>query len=61
MANPVKFFREVKQEGSKVTWPTKQETTTATMVVIVMVIIASVFFLVADWVLFKSVQAILGF
>jgi preprotein translocase subunit SecE len=61
MANPIKFLKEVKQEGSKVTWPTRQETTTATAVVIVMVIIASIFFLVVDWALFKGVQAILGF
>jgi preprotein translocase subunit SecE len=61
MTSPVKFLKEVKQEGSRVTWPTRPETTTATMVVIAMVIVASIFFLVVDWVLFKGVQAILGF
>jgi preprotein translocase subunit SecE len=58
--NPSKFFKEVKQEVGKITWPTRQETTVTTGVVLVVVAIASIFFLIVDWVLFKGIQTILG-
>ena len=47
-ANPLKFMQEVRQEVSKVTWPTRQETLISTIMVLVMVALASVFFLAAD-------------
>lgn len=47
-ANPVKFMQEVRQEVSKVTWPSRQETLISTIMVLVMVALASVFFLAAD-------------
>lgn len=47
-ANPLKFFQEVRQEASKITWPTRNETLISTVMVLVMVILASVFFLAAD-------------
>lgn len=47
-ANPLKFMQEVRQEGSKVTWPTRQETLISTIMVLIMVTLASFFFLAAD-------------
>jgi preprotein translocase subunit SecE len=46
---PAKFFREVRQEVSKVTWPTRKETMITTAMVFVMVVLASLFFLAVDW------------
>ena len=53
---PAQFFRQVRQEASKVTWPSRKETTITTAMVFVMVVLASLFFLVVDWVLGQLVQ-----
>ena len=45
---PMQFFRQVKQEVKKVTWPTKKEVTQATIMVIIIVAIASTFFFGVD-------------
>ncbi len=42
--NPSKFFKEVKQEGQKIVWPTRKETLITTAMVFVMVLIFSLFF-----------------
>ena len=57
---PVKFLREVRQEISKVTWPTRKETLVTTAMVFVMVFILSLFFLGVDQVLSYGVKLILG-
>jgi len=57
--NPVKFFEEVKQEGGKVTWPTKNETISVTLVTLILVALSAVFFLFADWVIFNTIQFIM--
>ena len=36
-ANPLKFLQEVRQEVSKVTWPSRNETLISTVMVLVMV------------------------
>lgn len=59
--NPIRFFREVKQEASKVTWPSRRETIMTTVVVIIMVIIMSIFFLLADKLVAYLVRFILTF
>ena len=46
--NPVQFFREVRAEWRKVTWPTRRETWITTVMVMIMVVITSIFFLVVD-------------
>jgi preprotein translocase subunit SecE len=46
--NPVEFIQEVRQEVSKVTWPTWKEVWITTAMVLVMVTLASLFFLFAD-------------
>ena len=58
--NPVKFLREIRQETSKVTWPTRKESTVSTIMVFVMVFAASIFFLVIDWFLQLGIKQILG-
>ena len=46
--NVVQFFRGVRQEAAKVTWPTRKETMISTGMVLVMVVLAALFFLVVD-------------
>ena len=54
------FVREVRQEASKVTWPSRKETTISTVMVLIMVFLAAIFFFLVDQVLALGVQQILG-
>ncbi|MDD4520183.1 MAG: preprotein translocase subunit SecE [Alphaproteobacteria bacterium] len=56
---PAQFFRQVKQEVSKITWPTRKEIFQVALVVIVMVALASVFFLFVDQICAFVVKMIL--
>jgi len=58
--SPVQFLREVRTEGSKVTWPTRRETMISTGMVFVMVILAAIFFFVVDEVMSFGVKLIFG-
>ncbi|MBI2707215.1 MAG: preprotein translocase subunit SecE [Proteobacteria bacterium] len=58
--SPLEFMRQVRQEMSKVTWPTRKETIVTTIMVFVMVFICAVFFLVIDRILSWGVSLILG-
>jgi preprotein translocase subunit SecE len=58
--NPVEFIQEVRQEVSKVTWPTWKEVWITTLMVLIMVSVASVFFLVTDQALGYLVRLVLG-
>ena len=58
--SPAEFFRQVRQEVSRVTWPTRKETGVTTAMVFVMVAIASVFFLAADMIMRNVVTLVLG-
>jgi preprotein translocase subunit SecE len=60
MANPLKFVQEVRDETSKVTWPTRNETLVTTIMVFILVLVASVFFFVADQILNWIVSFLLG-
>ncbi len=57
---PVEFFQQVRQEVSRVTWPTRKETLVTTAMVFVMVFIAAVFFFVVDQMFSASVRLIFG-
>ena len=46
--NPFTFLQQVRQEASKVVWPTRQETLVSLMMVLVLLVIASTFFFLAD-------------
>ncbi len=60
-ATPIEFLRQVRQEVSKVTWPSRKETITSTIMVILMVAFMAVFFFLVDQVLSLGIKAILGF
>ena len=57
--DPVKFFREVRAEARKITWPSRRETWITTVMVMIMVMVAGVFFLVIDEVLSRSIEFVL--
>ncbi len=46
---PFRFFGEVRAEGRKVTWATRQEVTVSTIMVVIMAIMAAIFFFLVDW------------
>ena len=56
----MQFYQQVRQEVSKVTWPSRKETTVTSAMVFVMVIVVSLFFLVVDYILGAGVSYILG-
>ena len=58
--NPFEFIQEVRQEVSKVTWPTWKEVWITTVMVLIMVTLASIFFLLADQVLGKLINFLLS-
>ena len=58
--NPLKFLQEVRQEVSKVTWPSRNETMISTVMVLVFVTLASFFFLAADQIIAWLVQLMLS-
>lgn len=58
--NPFEFLQQVREEGAKVTWPTRRETMISTVMVFIMVAIAAVFFLIVDFALHSGVQWLLG-
>ncbi|HJN22620.1 MAG TPA: preprotein translocase subunit SecE [Rhodospirillales bacterium] len=58
--NPAQFIREVRQEASKVTWPTRRETSVSTGMVFLMVFLAALFFFLVDHLLSFGVRLIFG-
>jgi len=58
--NPFQFLQQVRNETSKVTWPTRRETVITSLMVFAFVIFASIFFLVVDFFLTQAVSLILG-
>ncbi len=58
--NPAVFMRQVRQEVSKVTWPSRKETAVTTAMVFVMVALTAIFFLIVDQIISLGVQQILG-
>ncbi|HEY8191530.1 MAG TPA: preprotein translocase subunit SecE [Alphaproteobacteria bacterium] len=60
MLNPVAYFKQVKAEMQKVTWPTRKETTVSAIAVFAMVVISSLFLFAADQLIALVVRLILG-
>ena len=58
--NPAKYLREVRQEVSKVTWPSKKETFTTSGIVLVVISIAAVILMLLDQFFAFLVRLILG-
>ena len=59
MKNPLQFIEEVRQETSKVTWPTWKEVWITTIMVLIMVALTSTFFLLADVVISRVIRLVL--
>ncbi|HUI34512.1 MAG TPA: preprotein translocase subunit SecE [Stellaceae bacterium] len=55
------FAQQVRQETSRVTWPSRKETTYTTLMVFLMVFAAAGFFFVVDQVMSYGVRLIFGF
>lgn len=58
--NPAQFLRQVRQEASKVTWPSRKETWVASVMVFIMVALTATFFFFVDQLLALGVRTILG-
>ena len=58
--NPFQFIEEVRQETSKVTWPTWKEVWITTAMVLVMVALTSIFFLFTDLIISSLVKFVLN-
>ena len=61
MANPFEFIQDVRNEATKVTWPTRRETLITTGMVLVMVVLAAAFFVVVDQVIHYGISFIYSF
>lgn len=59
-ANPAKFFREVRAEVSRVTWPSRKETMVTTGLVLGMVALAAMFFFFVDQIVGLAVRVLFG-
>ena len=57
--NPFEFIQQVRQETSKVTWPTRRETIITTITVLILSAAAALFFLGVDAILKWVVDLIL--
>jgi preprotein translocase subunit SecE len=55
--SPFEFIQAVRNEASKVTWPTRRETLVTTGMVFVMLVIAAIFFVIVD----QIIKWVLGF
>ena len=59
--NPAKYLREVRQEVSKVTWPSKKETFTSAGIVLIVISIAAVILMLDDQFFSFLVRVVLGY
>jgi preprotein translocase subunit SecE len=55
----IQFFREVKVELQKVTFPTRQETVGSTVVVLALTVIIAIYLGFSDWLLARIVKMLL--
>ena len=59
--SPAEFVRQVRQEVSKVVWPTRKEAMVTTIMVFIMASIMSIFFLGVDKLWEYIISLLLGF
>jgi len=59
--SPALFVRQVRQELSKVIWPTRRDTLISAGIIILLIILFSLFFLLTDQVLSFSIKKIISF
>jgi preprotein translocase subunit SecE len=60
MKKVLKFFNDVRQELSKVTWLSRKEALTSTVMVVVVVGIFSLVFAAADYIIYSVVQFVVN-
>jgi preprotein translocase subunit SecE len=58
--NVISFFKQVKSEALKITWPTKKETVTTSIMVFIMIAFFAMFFFIVDQVLGLIIKLVLG-
>jgi preprotein translocase subunit SecE len=58
--DPLKFARDVRSEVTKVTWPSRKETTVTTGLVFVLGTLAAAFFFIADQIIGVGVRLLFG-
>ena len=56
---PGEFIRQVRAEGSRVSWPSRKETVTTAIMVLIMTTILAIFFFAVDSVFSAIVQFLL--
>ena len=57
---PIRYLQEIKSEITKVTWPTRRETTVTSLMLLIFVFVSAIFFLISDRILSWIVALILG-
>ena len=58
--DPAGFVREVRQEVSRVTWPTRKETLITTGLVLALSALAALFFMLVDWIIAGLMRLLFG-
>ncbi|MFC0410923.1 preprotein translocase subunit SecE [Roseomonas elaeocarpi] len=59
--NPVQYFRDVRHELGRVTWPSRKETLITTGLVLGLSALAAIFFLVVDQIIQLGMSQLFGF
>ncbi len=59
--NPIRFLREVRQEGRKVTWTPRQEVLVTTLFVLAFVTLMAIFFFIVDFFAARAVCSVVTF
>ena len=61
MINPFKYVQQVRNEVSKIVWPTRKETMTTTVMVFIMSALVALFFFIIDTITSNMLDIILKF
>ena len=59
MINPFKYVQQVRNEVSKIVWPTRKETMTTTVMVFIMSALVALFFFIIDTITSNMLDIIL--
>ena len=59
MINPFKYVQQVRNEVSKIVWPTRKETMTTTIMVFIMSALIALFFFIIDTITSNMLDIIL--
>ena len=60
MTSPAQFVRQVKQEVSKITWPSRADTVRGTVMVIIVSVVLAAFLLCVDLFFARVVGFVIG-